>query len=318
MKNSRKILGVDFHVSKINVKDLPIYITSGREFYKLSFSGVSFVLVMLSSDEKFGVIAFEKQAKLISEEYGLPVAFEFENISRSQRDSLIDRSIPFIAGSEQLFLPFLGIFLSDRFIQQKTVSSQKMMPATQALFLYLLYNSKDGAINKKEAAKRIGITQMSITRASDQLTEMGLIAQETQGKETFMRVIGEGKQLFEKARPFMISPIQKMIITSAKKLYASYPLSGESALAERTMLTEPQIHVRAVYKKDIDADELSEVDIRWEPEKEVVCIELWKYDPCLFAKDGIVDPISLAMCFEDNEDERIEGMMKEYLEEYQW
>jgi hypothetical protein len=38
----------------------------------------------------------------------------------------------------------------------------------------------------------------------------------------------------------------------------------------------------------------------------------------LFAKNGIVDPISLALCFENNADERIESSIEEYLEGYKW
>ena len=36
-----------------------------------------------------------------------------------------------------------------------------------------------------------------------------------------------------------------------------------------------------------------------------VIIELWKYDPVLLSRDGMVDPLSLVMSFEDNEDERM-------------
>ena len=36
-----------------------------------------------------------------------------------------------------------------------------------------------------------------------------------------------------------------------------------------------------------------------------VIIELWKYDPVLLSRDGMVDPLSLVMSFDDNEDERM-------------
>ena len=41
-------------------------------------------------------------------------------------------------------------------------------------------------------------------------------------------------------------------------------------------------------------------------------------DPARFMKDGLVDPVSLAMSFEGNADERIEGAIEEYLEDYSW
>ena len=71
-------------------------------------------------------------------------------------------------------------------------------------------------------------------------------------------------------------------------------------------------------ENDIETDEISEVDIRWDINSKPIQLELWKYKPELFAKYDRVDPVSLAMSFENNVDERIEDAIEEYLEEYQW
>ncbi len=47
-------------------------------------------------------------------------------------------------------------------------------------------------------------------------------------------------------------------------------------------------------------------------------LELWKYDPSPFAINREVDPVSLAMSLCENEDERIQGELEEYLEGYEW
>ncbi len=62
---------------------------------------------------------------------------------------------------------------------------------------------------------------------------------------------------------------------------------------------------------------MKETDTQWN-EDPAVNIELWKYDPGLFAKNGVVDPISLAMSLSDNEDERVQGELQEMLEGYKW
>lgn len=90
------------------MRDLPIYLTARRSFHKLSNSGVDFILIGISEKEKFGAVAYEKQASLITEKYGMPVAFGFANVKRSQRDSLVERNIAFISDSGQLYLPFLA------------------------------------------------------------------------------------------------------------------------------------------------------------------------------------------------------------------
>lgn len=314
----KTLFGIDFAVEEIDSRTLPVYLSARRSFFRLSWAGNDFTLVKVSPKEKFGVIAFEKQAVLLSEKYGMPVVFEFENISKAQRDSLIERNIPFISDSGQLYLPFLGMALSNRFTKPKEIREGKMMPVTQALFLYMLYRSNGKPVIKKDAAKALGVTRTSITRASDQLSDMGLISQEMHGKEYFMTVTENGKTLYEKAKPYLISPVQKVITISEKDVNKELPLSGESALSKCTMLNPPKNPARAVYKADVDTNKLHEIDVRWEPEEKVIQLELWKYDPALFAKYGIVDPVSLSMCFEENVDERIEGSVEDYLEGYKW
>ena len=314
----KKLFGIDFNKTEMNVSDLPVYLTARRSFFKMYFSEMEFVLVMVSETEKFGVLAFEKQAGIIAEKYGIPVAFGFDNVTRAQRDSLIEKNIPFISESGQLYLPFLGVALRDRFVQPKKVNKEKMMPATQALFLYLLYYSNGNPVLKKDAAKALGVTRTSITRASNQLDSMGLIVQKMYGKECHMYANGQGLQLFEKAKSYLINPIQRSIMVKLQKQYEQYPLSSESALAEQAMLNIPKIPARAVYKAEIVAEEIQDIDVRWNTDGDVMQLELWKYVPDLYAKNGIVDPVSLYMCFENNADDRIEGAIEEYLEGYKW
>ena len=44
-------------------------------------------------------------------------------------------------------------------------------------------------------------------------------------------------------------------------------------------------------------------------------VQLWKYNPSYFAKEGCVDLVSLVCTFRGNEDERIEMSIEKLLEE---
>lgn len=318
LHESLNLFGLDFQLEKLNPKSLPLYLTAGRTFLKLSFANQSFVLIKVRPDEKFGVIAFEKQAAQLAGKFGMPVVFGFESLSKTQRNSLIERNISFISGSDQLYLPFLGVTLRNHFARPKSIKVEKMMPVTQSLFLWLLYEGKAKPVMKKDAAEAIGVTRTSLTRASEQLAAMGLISQEKNGKEFLMKAKYTGIELYRKAIPFLINPVQKTITIRNDREYDQYPLSGESALAECTLLNHPAVPVRSVWKAAIDSSTIQEIDIRWELKAEPVKLELWKYDPALFAKDGIADPVSLAMSFENNADERIESAIEEYLEGFAW
>ena len=314
----KRIFGLDFQISDAITDGLPIYMTIGRSYFMLSYDDVKFLLVSLSKDERFGIVALEKQIIKLVDKYGVPVAFGFDAVTKLQRDKLLERNIPFITDNGQLYLPFLGMMLSNTFKKDYSVKKDKMMPITQALFLYLLYKGDGKPIMKKEAAERLGVTKTSITRASEQLVEMELISQEMRGKEHYMRVEATGMELYKKAKPYLINPIQQVLTIEENDNYKGYLLSGESALARRTMLNDPAIPVYAVYKANIDINDYTQIDPKWMPESKPICVELWKYDPTLFASSQTVDPVSLALCFENSEDERIEGAIEEYMEEYVW
>jgi hypothetical protein len=57
------------------------------------------------------------------------------------------------------------------------------------------------------------------------------------------------------------------------------------------------------------------VDARYEDLDACLNVQLWKYNPSYFSREGRVDPVSLACTFKGNEDERIEMCIEELLEE---
>ena len=314
-----KAFGTSFQMEKIDkMKGLPVFMISRRSFYKVSDDTSCFLLVKLSNDEKFGVVALDKQRNQYEEKTNLLTVFWFENITRAQRDSLMDHHIPFVAAGNQLYIPFLGISIHNNFIKKKQTKISKMMPITQRLFLYLLYDCKGKRIIKKQAADYLEVTRTSITRASEQLETMGLICQEMLGKEYYMWTEYSGYELFEKAKKYLINPIQESFITKNMTALSDMPLAGESALAKYSLINPPNMNSIAIDKSLSDQYELKPVDERWEENKDLIRLELWKYNPALFVKNGVVDPISLYMTLSDIVDERIEGALEEMLEGYKW
>lgn len=314
----KDIFGIDFRIcSEKQLQDIPLYMSAGRKIYEIQTDDFSFLVVCISKMDKFGSIALEKQLYKYQIASNMAVAYSFDVITRTQRNALIQKKIPFISLPDQIYLPFLGIAMRNHFAKSKRVPVDKMMPATQSLFLYMLYHKKNGCL-KKQAAEELGLTRTSITRASDQLKHMQLISEEKIGKEIHMNTISKGIALFELAKPYLINPVQKTLYVEACENLKQLPYAGESALGLKSMLNPPKIPVVAVIKKTDLLEQLCPVDIQWEPDKKVLAVELWKYDPLVFVNEGVVDPVSLAMSLNTNEDERIEGALEEYLEAYNW
>ena len=288
-----------------SIKGLPVYMTSGRKMFEISFDGGFFIAVCISDFDRFGVVALKKQIALYEDFFEQPIAFSFNELTKVQRDSLIKHGVPFMVLPTQVYVPFLGIMLSDSFKKKKKVLADKMMPATQSLYLYLLSKNGEG-ISKMSSADALKLTRMSISRASEQLEAMDLIIQENVGKNIFMRLKAYGKEAYELAAPYLINPVKATIVVKDCKKLNSLPAAGETALASYSMLGEPVITTKAISKDSPIIKDLEEIDERWNPEFPCVRLQLWKYDPLLFSHNGIVDRVSLMMSFANNKDERIE------------
>ena len=297
------------------LNDLPVYMVSGRTFYNVSYGEASFLLVCINDIDRFGSTSLLKQLRIYQRVSNVPVAYGFSHLTIRQRASLIQKQIPFIVEPDQIYLPFMGILLKNSLSNKKVIVSDKMMPATQSLFLHLLYHAKDGCL-KKDAAEYLGLTRMSISRASEQLSLMQLIREEKHGKEISMYPLAYGKDFYEMAKPYLIDPVQSIIYVQSSRTKLLY--SGESALEKITMLNGPKMPVYAVNKKNIDLSDYTVVDPDWSDADEICAIELWKYDPAKFSDNGVVDPVSLILSFKGECDERLSDALDEYWEKWKW
>ena len=310
--------GIDCKSEEFEIKGLPLYMLSGRKFYQIFMDEYAFLLIELPATDKFGAVALTKQLKQYRDKTGMEAAFLMGRLTKAQRDALIGRKIPFISLPDQAYLPFLGIVLRNSFMKAADVSIDKMMPATQSLFLYILYHKDSGYIVKKQAAEDLSLTRTSITRSSKQLVQMGLIAEEQKGKEIRMIPKAYGRDLYERAKDFLINPVQKRLYINENGTKSSLFLAGESLLSRHSMLGSPRYETYAAYKGSVEMESLELIDPLWQPDRGSMVLELWKYDPALFAVKGEVDPVSLAMSLSESEDERVQGELEEYLEGYEW
>lgn len=315
----KEILGVSAEVKKIEAPaGLPLYMTAGRTFFRVDLTGMPFLLIEIPEQDRFGVVALEKQLVKYMNCCKMNVAYMLSGVTKVQRKALIERRIPFVVFPHQIFLPFLGILLSDCFMKQKKTQINMFTPASQCLFLYFLYNSSVCSILKKDAAEALGITRTSITRASNQLLEMGLLSEKAVGKEIRMSPTERGRAYYELGKPYLINPVSRVIMIEDNHRLSGYPASGETGLSQVSMLNAPGIPVVAIGNNDPVISGLKEADEKWETDCALLQVEIWKYDPGLFSQGKIVDPVSMAVSLRENEDERVQGELKEYMEGLQW
>lgn len=295
---------------------LPLYL-SLRDLYHVHGNGVDFLLIELPSGTDFKVSKLEKQLGLYQLYFKMNAAFSINNISRYQRDAMVQKGVPFVSLPKQIYLPFLGVMLQNYFRDNLILQVDKFTPISQALFLMLAYSKKEARFSKSDAAKKLGVTNTSITRASKQLKAIGVLQEEFVGTSVFIKRTLSGAEYFELGKPYLINPIQQTVYIKEGG-YLDFPASGELALSNLTMLNPPPIRILATWKDIVLSNRFIEVDPQLERESDYVCLEKWKYSPMLFAKNGNVDPISLYCTLREEKDERVEMELERMMEEIKW
>ena len=313
-KQLEKYFGCKVKIAEYKNKlPLPIFMTM-RDIMIVEIYGVNFAIIDVMKETELSVAAMKKQKAKYEEALQCPVAYEVALNNVSMRNALVKSGVPFVNLPGNVFLPFMGIVLQDVYCKQ-LVRADKMMPATQMVFLELLYMRDEESALKSEVAKKLNLTKTSITRATAQLEEMGLIQQVKSGTEISIKRNHPRKEYYEKAVVYLINPIQKVITIMRYEATFESLSAGETALSQVSELNPPRIEECAIYKGEEVIDQLESVDARYEDLDACLNVQLWKYNPSYFAREGRVDPVSLACTFKGNEDERIEMSIEELLEE---
>ena len=301
MKYVADTLGVEINTSSWDGVDmLPYYLIDRYDFKKADIGGMH-RLIMKPRGELDTLSAVKKHLSRVREAGAVPIVLELDGMVARRRKSLIESRIPFIVAGCQIYLPFLGIALSERYTSVKA-PGETLMPSSQLLLFYYLYQNEP-EIKTGETANLFGISAMQISRAVKQLTALGLLSVRKDGVRTIISGKGRRRDLYEEAKPHLLNPVRQRVYAEYAELPAGLPLSGFSALSELTMLGGSAKETFAFYGKasELTGDETF-VDSATQAE-----VEIWRYDPLLLSKyNGVVDALSLVASLPPDDDPRVE------------
>lgn len=292
---------------------LPIFLREIYRFESVMVGGKSCVLLFLKS----GVIEISKIQKhfssLLKYTNAYPVLV-LTKIRSTQRKKLLENRIPFIVPGTQLYLPFVSVDLREQYpstIEEKTTFTA----IEQAVCLSLFYCERQ-CWGVSDVAKKINVTDMSVSRALRSLELVGIVNKfGVTTKIKYQRI--DKKNYYLTAKKHLSTPVSKVVYIENAKLPPKIFLAGEEAFAVKTMLGYPARKTYAVDKitfKNIPKEHMIDESIM---EDNCVRLEVWKYDPGLFAIGNIVDDLSLLLSLEEIKDERIaietEKLLRELL-----
>ncbi len=254
------------------------------------------------------IVSVKKHIQKLAERVNVPVVLVLDECLPRQRESLIKARIPFVMEGTQIFLPFMGVALQEKFSKRRLIPS-KISPAAQVLFLYFLYSGQE-ELSFSELSNHLSYSLMTISRATKQLEDAGIMKSHKRGVSKYVTSEFHGKELFTVAEKFLISPVKKKLYIERRDLKAEFLKAGVFALSEYSMLSPSKIETYATLHFHGSSYELlTDID------KEIQ-LEIWHYDPQLFGMKGKIDALSLYLSLKDNADERIQISLTEMMEAF--
>ena len=310
-----KSLGFSINPKPWNKSDkLPLILNERYSFYTVKLSGI-FCMFFIEETEKSTPAIIAKHCRLLTEYWKGGIIFSRSCLSARDRSRLIKAKIPFIIPYKQLYLPFIGIDLKELFPLEREKGTY-LSPLAQVLVLGKLYKKEWINETPSKIAEAIGMSKMSVGRAFNELYQLDIGNIKQTGKEKHFVFHKSGQTLWERIVDQLRSPVTSMDIVFSKP-NTEMILSGESALACYSMIQEPDQKTMALWNRasynswilNSKQSKYTGIDI---------IIQKWSYNPSLFSKRKIADPLSIYLEFKETNDERIEMALDELIKEIRW
>lgn len=309
MEYLNKVLGIEVVYMNGKFEHLPNFIVTRYRLQRVSMNGQG-VIFLYPKTELEQVEVLKKQIARIQKNENLPVVLVLNELSFRQKEYLIREKIPFIVEGRQIYLPFMALYLQERCNAEKK-PREEILPSAQMLLLHFIYGGAQ-ELSTSQAAKDLELTPTSISRASRQLEEMGLLHIRKAGVQRILYSEDSPKMLFQKTGDTLLNPVKRTVYIPKELVGTELLESGYSALAEYSMLNTPNVRCYAAERisqwKDVMSNSLQNSQVQ-------VAVEMWRYNPRKLSMRNAVDELSLALALREDADERVEEAVEEMLNE---
>ena len=309
MEYLNKVLGIEVVYMNGKFEHLPNFIVTRYRLQRVSMNGQG-VIFLYPKTELEQVEVLKKQIARIQKNENLPVVLVLNELSFRQKEYLIREKIPFIVEGRQIYLPFMALYLQERCNAEKK-PREEILPSAQMLLLHFIYGGAQ-ELSTSQAAKDLELTPTSISRASRQLEEMGLLHIRKAGVQRILYSEDSPKMLFQKTGDTLLNPVKRTVYIPKELVGTDLLESGYSALAEYSMLNAPNVRCYAAERisqwKDVMTNSLQNSQVQ-------VAVDMWRYNPRKLSTRNAVDELSLALALREDADERVEEAVEEMLNE---
>jgi len=294
-----------------NIDGLPLYLRNGYDLSTLSMQNTACLLVRPT--EKVNLTDLRKQSKQLRKLTGLDSVLCLDDIRIYTKEKMLSEGIPFISPGKQIYMPFLGVALTNN--AREIPQADEISFGAQKLLLTAIYQNWTNT-TATEAAGILGVSKMSVTRCFDHLQSAGLDLISQNGKTRRFVWSGGRRALWAAVLPHLRNPVQRQYRLGMRIETAGYKLGGLSALCHYSMLADNSYTTYSVGKGATNALELNKQPSLPEDETPNMVIQVMRYE-LSYLGDDAVDPLTaiLSLTDDDKSDPRVEAAIEEVLEE---
>jgi hypothetical protein len=300
------------------VGQLPPVLRERYRFAKAELLGLRALLVIDANPEEQSPATVRKHLDMLQSKQSADLIYVRGQVTAYNRKRLIEQKVPFIVPGNQMYLPMLAIDLREHFRRIRE-EAPTFSPSTQVVVLHAMLRDAGQVLIPSEMAPLLGYSAMTMTRAFDELETAKLAEVTVRGRERCLRFIGDRREIWEKAQPFLRNPVSKRLFIRRINGAEGATHAGLTALAHYSMLAPPAYTTYALSREEWKTlrqqHKIIEVPVQ---DPDVSEIEVWWYSPARFAEHGMVDRLSLYLSLKADHDERTETALEEMMEKIEW
>ena len=276
-------------------RSLPVVIQSNYDCFASAIMGIEVSLCFAKDEKSITPSKVQLHLQMLELHVGKPCIIVLEDIPSYNIKRLIDQRVNFIIIGKQMFVPSLMLDLRKMPAKNKDIKDP-IPPLAQCMILYVL---QIGYLTEtiNELTELFEVSYSTANRAVRWLQSKGFIF--TGRVNNNIQFLFMGYELWDKALPYLISPIEKTI--KVNTLPTNTLLSGKYIISDNNKTF--------AISKDVSKDISEDINGQF-------TVDIWKYNPMILSKDKKhVDYLSLYLSLRDNTDKESSSIANKLIKE---
>lgn len=297
----------------LTLDGISINIKNTYTFFDVKLLGKQTILIV--PKHNISVDSYIKQRQLLHDIFKKDIVIYLKNANKYGIKRFIDNKIDFFGDNGQFYLPSMSLNIKTMLNKKaEDTKHEKFTPAMQMVFLYMLYNDKN-MFGIEELSKKLGLTNMTLSRITREFEKIGLITHNVSGKTGRKNeyVIEDKKSFYNVGKEYLVNPVKKELYVKNVKTTNVY----KNDFSDVSMLNDENIKTYAIYKEfqnKFESDIITKDEALY---KGLFKIQLLMYDPKYLTKSKMTDPITMYLSIK-NKDERVDKEFNKLMKGYKW